>query len=33
MPFFEKQEACTVVLEACGSGHHWARTLAGSDTM
>ncbi len=28
IPFFEKQEACLVVLEACGAGHHWARTLA-----
>jgi len=23
--FFEKQEACTVVMEACGAAHHWAR--------
>ncbi len=29
MPFFEKQEACTVVLEACGAAHHWARMLTG----
>ena len=28
-PFFEAQEACTVVLEACGAAHHWARLLAG----
>ena len=27
IPFFEKQEHCTVVLEACGAGHHWARVL------
>jgi transposase len=25
--FFEQQERCTVVLEACGAGHHWARML------
>jgi error-prone DNA polymerase len=29
VPFFEKQAACTVVLEACGAGHHWARVLVG----
>lgn len=29
LPFFEKQPACTVVMEACGVGHHWARMLAG----
>jgi error-prone DNA polymerase len=29
IPFFGQQEACTVVLEACGTAHHWARTLAG----
>src|ERR1700692_3913677 len=23
IPFFEKQQACTVVMEACGVGHHW----------
>jgi error-prone DNA polymerase len=27
LPFFEKQEKCTVVIEACGAGHHWARVL------
>ena len=27
IPFFERQEACTVVMEACGAGHHWARLL------
>jgi transposase len=29
IPFFAKQEACTVVLEACGAAHHWARMLTG----
>jgi transposase len=29
LPFFEKQEACMVVLEACGAAHHWARMLTG----
>ena len=29
IPFFEKQEACTVVIEACGAAHHWARMLTG----
>jgi transposase len=27
--FFEKQEACIVVMEACGAAHHWARILTG----
>ena len=27
--FFEKQETCTVVMEACGAAHHWARMLTG----
>src|SRR3954468_14294609 len=27
--FFTKQEPCTVVIEACGAGHHWARVLSG----
>ena len=27
--FFEKQEVCTVVIEACGAAHHWARLLSG----
>src|SRR4051812_41765329 len=27
--FFEKQESCTVVMEACGAAHHWARVLGG----
>lgn len=29
LSFFEKQEACRVVLEACGAAHHWARLLTG----
>ena len=29
LPFFEKQPACIVVMEACGAGHHWARVLSG----
>ena len=29
IPFFEEQEAYTVVLEACGAAHHWARMLTG----
>src|ERR1700688_4157544 len=28
IPFFEKQEACAVVMEACGPAHHWARILS-----
>ncbi len=27
--FFEQQEACMVVMEACGAAHHWARVLSG----
>ena len=27
--FFEKQERCMVVMEACGAAHHWARVLTG----
>ena len=27
--FFAKRAPGRVVLEACGSGHHWARTLGG----
>jgi len=27
--FFEKQERCTVVMEACGAAYHWARILTG----
>ena len=26
---FEKLESCTVVMEACGAAHHWARMLTG----
>src|SRR5919206_4837763 len=29
IPFFEQQDACTVVIEACGAAHHWARLLGG----
>jgi hypothetical protein len=28
IPFFEKQQACTVVMEARGAAHHWARVLS-----
>jgi transposase len=28
VPFFANRPACRVVMEACGSAHHWARTLA-----
>ena len=28
IPFFEQQPRCTVILEACGAGHHWARLLS-----
>jgi transposase len=27
--FFETQPRCTVVMEACGAAHHWARILSG----
>ena len=27
--FFAKQKPATVLLEACGSSHHWARTIQG----
>ena len=27
MPFFAQREAATVVLEACGTAHHWGRQL------
>ena len=26
---FERQSRCTVVMEACGAAHHWARMLGG----
>lgn len=29
IPFFAKQPPCTVIIEACGAGHHWARLLGG----
>jgi transposase len=29
IPFFERQSPCTVVMEACGAAHHWARVLSG----
>ena len=29
IPFFEKLKACTVIMEACGAAHHWARILRG----
>jgi len=29
LAYFEKQDPCTVVMEACGAAHHWARVLAG----
>jgi transposase len=28
IPFFERQDACRVVLEACGAAHHWGRVLS-----
>jgi transposase len=29
LPFFEGLPRCTVVMEACGAAHHWARVLTG----
>ncbi|MBV8704716.1 MAG: transposase, partial [Acetobacteraceae bacterium] len=29
IPFFKELEGCTVVMEACGAAHHWARLLTG----
>jgi transposase len=29
IPFFKQQPRCTVVMEACGAAHHWARVLSG----
>src|SRR5512132_4225175 len=29
IPFFEGVPRCTVVMEACGAAHHWARVLNG----
>ena len=28
LAYFEKQDPCAVVMEACGAAHHWARVLA-----
>ncbi len=27
LPFFTKLPPCLIGIEACGSAHHWARTL------
>ena len=27
LPFFKKQPPCLVGMEACATGHHWARQL------
>ena len=27
IPFFANLSSCTVGIEACGTAHHWARTL------
>jgi len=29
IPFFEGLPRCTVIMEACGAAHHWARVLGG----
>jgi error-prone DNA polymerase len=29
IPFFAGQQACLVVMEACGAAHHWGRLLTG----
>src|SRR3954464_13001494 len=29
IPFFEQKPRCTVVMEACGAAHHWARVMSG----
>ena len=29
IPFFQQQPRCTVVMEACGAAHNWARVLSG----
>jgi len=26
--FFEKQEACTIIMEACGAAHHWGWVIS-----
>lgn len=28
LPFFSKLQPCLIGVEACGTAHHWARTLA-----
>jgi transposase len=28
LPFFSKLPPCLIAMEACGTAHHWARTLA-----
>jgi transposase len=28
LPFFERQAACLVGIEACATSHHWAREIA-----
>ena len=28
LPFFKKQPPCLVGMEACASGHHWAREVS-----
>ena len=27
LPFFAKQPACLVAMEACASAHHWGRSI------
>ncbi|MFL5279504.1 MAG: IS110 family transposase [Rhodopila sp.] len=29
IPFCQKLEGCTIVMEACGAAHHWGRLLTG----
>src|ERR687893_434879 len=33
IPFFERQPRCTVVMEACGAAHHWARAPKGMSKL
>ncbi len=28
LPFFRKQPACLIGMEACATSHHWAREIA-----
>lgn len=28
LPFFKRLKLCLVVIEACGTSHHWARELS-----